>query len=196
MQCLLLRRIRRIVIGDDNPMRRYVDRLESIVAASLVIAFVVVAPLLTVVSVRAVASATQREQNAESTWRQVRATLTQSASAGLIGLDGQWDASWVTARWTAPDGAAFSGLLPVELNAKAGQRVMVWVTHTGDLTHAPLTSAEVIDREAVVAVSVPAGLALLFWTASRVVRALANRRRMISWTKAWEAVGPRWSSLR
>jgi hypothetical protein len=196
MQCLLWQRIRRIVIGDDNPLRRHVDRLESMVAASLVIAFVVVAPLLTIVGVQAIGTAAGREQSAESTWRQVPATLTQSASAGLIGLDGQWDASWVTARWTAPDGAPVGGLLPIELNAKAGQRVMVWVTHTGGLTHAPLTSAEVIDREAIVALSVPAGLALLFWTTSRVVRAVANRRRMISWAKAWEAVGPRWSSLR
>jgi len=188
--------MRRIVVGDDNPLRRYVDRLESAVATGLVVAFLVAAPLLAVVSVQAIGSAAGREQNAERAWREVQVTLTQSGAAGLVGLDGEWDASWVTAKWMAPDGAHVTGRLAVELNARAGQRFTVWVTHTGALTHAPLTTAEVIDREAIAAVCVPAGLALLLWMASWVVRALANHRRMVSWTRAWDAVGPRWSSFR
>jgi hypothetical protein len=102
----------------------------------------------------------------------------------------------VAAKWTAPDHARITGMLPVELNARDGQHVMVWVTHTGQLTHARLTDAEVIDREAIAAVSVPAALALLTLMAAWVVRMVANRRRMISWAKAWEAIGPRWSSFR
>lgn len=188
--------MRRIVVGDDNPLRRYVDRLESAVATSLVVAFLVAAPLLAIVSVQAVGAAAAREQKAEQTWRERQATLTQSGAAGLVGVGGEWDASWVTAKWTAPDGAHRTGILAVELNARAGQHVTVWVTHTGALTHAPLTTAEVADREAITAVCVPAGLALLLWIASWVVRALANHRRMVSWAKAWDAVGPRWSSFR
>ena len=41
-----LQRLRRIIAGDDNPLRRYVDKLESAVVVSLVIAFLVAAPLL------------------------------------------------------------------------------------------------------------------------------------------------------
>jgi hypothetical protein len=191
-----LQRLRRILIGDDNPLRRYVDRLESAVVVGLVVAFLVAGPLLAVVGVRVVGSAAGREQRAERAWRQVPAVLTQNGAAGLIGLDGEWDASWVMTRWTAPDGAHVTGLLPVQLNAKAGQRVLVWVTHTGRLTHEPLTSAEVVDREAIAAASVPAGLALLLWITALVVKAVANRRRMTSWAKSWETIGPRWSSLR
>ena len=192
----LWQRLRRIVVGDDNPLRRYVDRLESAVAATLVIAFLVTAPVLAFISVRVVGAAATREQNAERTWRQVPAVVTQSAAAGLIGLDGEWDASWVTAQWTAPDGAHVAGMLPVELNARVGQRVTVWVTHTGQLTHARLTGADVVDREAIAAVSVPAGLAILMLMAAWGVRVFADRRRMTSWAKAWESIGPRWSSFR
>jgi hypothetical protein len=54
----------------------------------------------------------------------------------------------------------------------------------------------VVDREITVAIAVSAGLALLLWVAALAVRVLANRRRMAAWTKAWEAIGPRWSSFR
>lgn len=191
-----LQRLHRIVVGDDNPMRRYVDKLESAVAASLVIAFLVAAPLLAIASVRVVGAAGVREQRAESKWQPVAAVLTQSAGAGLVGLDGEWDTSWVTAKWTAPDGAHRSGVIPVQLNAKAGQRLTVWVTSAGELTPPKLTNAAVVDREVTVAIAVPAGLALLLWMTACAVRVLANRRRMAAWTKAWEAVGPHWSSFR
>jgi hypothetical protein len=189
-------RLHRIVVGDDNPLRRYVDKLESAVALSLVIAFLIAAPLLAFVSVRAVAAAGMREQHAESQWQPVSAVLTQSAGAGLIGLDGEWDTSWVTAKWTAPDGAHRSGIIPVQLNAKAGQPLTVWVTSAGQLTSPKLTNAAVVDREITVAIAVSAGLALLLWMAALAVRVVANRRRMAAWTKAWEAIGPRWSSFR
>jgi hypothetical protein len=196
MKLQLCQRMRRMVVGDDNPLRRYVDRLECALTVSFVIAFLVAAPLLAFVSVRAVAAGAAREQQAEQAWKQVPAVLTQSAAAGIVGLDGEWDTSWVTAEWTAPHGGRVTGMLPVELNARAGQHLMVWVSPTGDLTHPRLTSAEVVDREAIAAISAPAGLALLLWMAACVVRVLANRRRMAGWTKAWEAVGPRWSSFR
>jgi hypothetical protein len=189
-------RLGRIIAGDDNPLRRYVDKLESAVVASLVIAFLVAAPLLAVATVRVVGAAGAREQRAESGWRQVPAVLTQSAAAGLVGLDGEWDTSWVTARWTAPSGGHRKGLVPVALNARAGQQLTVWVTPAGQLTHARLTAAAVVERQVSAAIAVPVALAVLLSVTAGAVRVLANRRRMASWTKAWEAVGPRWSSLR
>jgi len=191
-----LQRLRRIVVGDDNPMRRYVDKLESAVMASLVIAFLVAAPLLAITTVRAVDAMSVREQRAESQWKPATAVLSQSAAAGLVGVDGDWDASWVMAKWTAPDGARQRGMVPVALNAKAGQRVEVWVTPAGQLTHQPLTGADVVDRDVFAAIAVPAALALLLAMTAWGVRVLANRRRMADWAKAWEAIGPRWSSYR
>jgi hypothetical protein len=189
-------RLGRIIAGDDNPLRRYVDKLESAVVASLVIAFLVAAPLLAIATVRVVGASSAREQRAESSWRQVPAVLTQSAAAGLVGLGGEWDTSWVTARWTAPDGGHRSGLIPVALNARAGQPLMVWVTPAGQLTHAQLTATAVVERQVSAAIAVPVALAVLLSVTAGAVRVLANRRRMAGWTKAWEAIGPRWSSLR
>jgi hypothetical protein len=189
-------RLRRIVVGDDNPLRRHVDKLESAVVVSMVVAFLVAAPLLAIFAVRIVAAAGAREVRAETSWKHVSAVLTQDAGTGLIGLDGEWDTSWVTARWTARDGTRHSGLIPVELNARAGQRVTLYAAPAGQLTPPPMTSRAVAEHEVVAAIAVPAGLALLLSITVWAARVLANRRRMAGWTKAWAAIGPRWSSLR
>jgi hypothetical protein len=179
-----------------NPLQRHVDRIESAVVAGLVVAFLVAAPLLCVVAVRVAGAAAVREGQAESGWRPETAVLRQSAAAGQVGVDGDFGTSWVSARWVAPDGARRYGLVAVGLNAKAGQRMTVWVTPAGQLAHPPLGRAEVLAWETTGAVLAPIGLAALLVVAGGVVRVVANRRRMAGWTRAWAATGPRWSSLR
>ena len=189
-------RLHRIAVGDDNPLRRHVDKLESAVVVCLVIGFLVAAPLLAIYAVSQVRAAGARQMQSEASWTQVPAVLTQAAREGLVGLDGEWDTSWVTAKWTAPDGARRNGLVAVELNARAGQHVMEWVTQTGQLSPPKLTAVGLADQEAMAAIAVSVGLAMLLSITGCVVRVVANRRRMAGWTKAWEAIGPRWSSLR
>lgn len=189
-------RVGRIIAGDQNPLRRHVDRIESAITVGLAVAFLIAAPLLSIFAVRAVGTAGVREQQVQSGWTQVQAVLSENAGAGLMGLDGEWDTSWVTAHWTMPTGAPQIGYVAVALNAKAGQRMTVWVTPAGQLTHPPLTRAEVGQREVLTALAAPAGLAVLLLVAAGAVRVLANGRRMAGWTRAWDATGPRWSSLR
>jgi hypothetical protein len=191
----LWQRLVRIVVGNDNPLRRRVDRIQSAVVAGLVVAFLVAAPLLSIVAVHVTGAAAVREQQAEANWLSRTAVLQESAAAGLVADDGAFD-SWVTASWKMPGGAERSGLVAVDLNARKGQRVTVWVTPAGQLTHPKLTRAQVLEWEATAAIVTPIGLAVLLVVAGGVVRVAANRRRMAGWTQAWAAVGPRWSSLR
>ena len=191
----LWQRLLRIATGNDNPLRRRVDRIQSAVVVCLVIVFVVAAPLLSIVAVRVTGAAAAAEQHAESGWRPVTAVLQESAGAGLVANDGSFD-SWVTASWKMPGGAKRSGLVAVDLNARKGQRMTVWVTPAGQLTHPKLTMAEVLEREASAAMVTPIGLAVLLVVAGAVVRIVANRRRMAGWARAWAAAGPHWSSLR
>jgi hypothetical protein len=181
---------------EHSPLQRHIDRIESAIVTGLVVAFLVAAPLLCIVAVQVAGAAAVRERQAESAWQPVPAVLDQSAAAGQIGVDGNFDTSWVSARWIAPDGARRHGLVAVALNAKAGQRMTVWVTPAGQLRHPPLTRAQILEWEATGAMLAPIGLAALLAVAGGIVRVLANRRRIAGWTKAWAATGPRWSSLR
>jgi hypothetical protein len=189
-------RVGRIIAGDENPLRRHVDRIESAITVGLVVAFLIAAPLLSFFAVRAVGAAGARERQVQRGWTRVQAVLNESAEAGLIGLDGEWDTSWVTAHWTMPTGVQQTGYIAVALNARADQRMTVWVTPAGQLTHPPLTRAEVGQREVMAAIATPAGVAVLLLVAAGAVRVLANRRRVAGWTREWDATGPRWSSLR
>jgi hypothetical protein len=162
----------------------------------LVVLCLVVAPLLCVFTGRLADAAGLREQRAEQAWRPVPAVLEQSAAQGLVGQDAAWGAAWVQARWRAPDGHQRSGPIAVGLTAKAQQQVTIWVTESGQVTHPPLSHGEVLDGIANAAMATAAGVAALFAIIAALIRVAMNRRRMAEWTRAWDVVGPRWTSLR
>jgi hypothetical protein len=191
----LVRRLGRMLIGDDNPLRRRVDKLESAVITSLVIVFLIAGPLLAIFAAGAVSAAGTREINAKKQ-QAVTAILKESAAQGTIGLDGAWGTAWVKAQWTMPGGVKKTGLIAVALNAQAGQQVTVYVTPAGQLTHEPLTRPDVAERSVMAAIACLVALAVVLTIAAGVARALAARRRMACWAREWEATGPRWSSLR
>ncbi len=192
----LWRRLARTITGIGNPLRRHVDRVERAIMTGLVVAFLVAAPLLSIGAVQATGAAAAQQRRSEAGWHRVTAVLAQSAAAGQIAQDGTAEASWVTAHWTAPDGARRTGLVAVSLRARRGQRTTIWVTPSGQLMHPPLTRAQVFQWEVMGGVTAPIGLAVLLTVAGGVVRVLANRRRMAGWTRDWAVTGPRWSSLR
>ncbi len=162
----------------------------------LVVLFLVAAPLLSIMTGRIADAAALSEQRSERTWHPVQAVLEQSASAGLNSQDGGWDAAWVNARWDIPGGKSRTGVIAVGLNARAGQRVTIWVTGSGQVTHPRLSHDDVLDGIANAVLATVAGLAVLLALAAVGARAAVNRRRMAAWERDWDVIGPRWTSLR
>jgi hypothetical protein len=192
-----LQRVAQMLAGrEHNPLLRQVDRIEAAIMIGLVVAFLAAAPLVSIYAGRLADAQGLREQRAEQSWRQEQASLQQSASAGLIGLDGAWDTSWVKATWAVPAGGNRTGRIAMPLNARKGQVVSVWVTRRGELAHPPLTSADLRDRIAFAVLIAIAGVTALELLIAVAVRAGLSRRRMASWENAWRAVGPKWSQLR
>jgi hypothetical protein len=192
-----LQRVARMIAGrEHNPLLRQVDRIEAAIMAGLVVAFFAAAPLVSIYAGRLAYAQGVREQRAEQSWRKVPATLQQGASAGLIGLDGAWDTSWVRATWKTASGHMRTGQIAMPLNAHKGDVVQVWVTPTGELRHQPLTSADLRDRIALAVLVAIAGVGALELLIAVAVRGAMRRRRLASWENAWRAVGPKWSQLR
>ncbi len=163
---------------------------------AIVVLFLLAAPLVSLLTGRIADAAGVREQHAEQAWHPVQAILEQSASAGLTSENGAWGAAWVDARWDAPGHTPHTGIIAVSLNAKAGQRVSIWVTGSGQITHPPLSHADVLDGIANAVLATVAGLAVLLGITVAFVRAGATRRRMAAWERDWEVIGPRWTSRR
>jgi hypothetical protein len=188
------RRVAWMLGGDHNPLRRPVDKIEAAIMTGLFVAFLVAAPLLCIFAGRVVDASFLQEQRAERNWHQVPATLLQSASAGQVDLEA-WDISWVKAQWKGPGDKKETGFVATDLNAKAGQQVWVTITQSGQLTHSKLTRADLRDEIADASLMITVALAAVLGLAALAVRAIAERRRMAGWTRAWDGVGPRWSQL-
>jgi hypothetical protein len=176
---------------DGGPLRRVVDRTESVAMAALVVAFVVAGPLLAVFVGRAADAAALRVQRAQqASETQVRAVLLQSAAQAV---DGYLDAAFPRARWTAPDGRSRTGTVGTGLDARAGQPVWIWVNRAGAQEPGPLSGADVRDQVMFSILVAVTALSVLLGAGAVAVRVLADRRRMTGWQRDWEASGPLWS---
>ena len=162
----------------------------------LVVLFMIAAPLLSILTGHLADAAGLREQRAEQAWHPVQAVLEQSAGAAMMGQDVAWGAAWVDARWPLPDGGHRAGVVAVGLTARAGQRVTIWVTGSGELTHPPLSRGEVLDGIANAVIATIAAVGALLALVAAGARMAINRRRMASWAREWEVTGPQWTSLR
>jgi hypothetical protein len=181
--------------SDCNPLRRGIDRAEAITMMALVAVFILGGPLAAVAAGRMADSAGISRQQAEQGWYHEPATLLESAGE-QAGSSVEWSVAWVRASWTLRDGQPRTGLVATELNARAGQQVEVWLTASGQLTHPPLSVADVRDQVTFVVLSVTMGLALVLAMTAGVLQLLFNRRRIAGWQRAWDAIGPLWSQRR
>jgi hypothetical protein len=178
---------------DRNPLRRRTDRVEAGMVAGLILVFLITAPVLVAVAGHWIDTAGIRQQRAEASWRQVPATVQHSAPAQRDDSLGMAETVWKPARWTAPDGQPRSGRIPVSPAAAAGNRVRVWVNHSGSPTRRPLQRTQLQGRAAIAGVLTATVLGLVLGLAGIAGRFLLSRRRLADWDKAWRAVGPQWT---
>ena len=177
---------------DGNPLRRRTDKIAAWAAALLVAVFLIGAPLLSVAAAGWAGRAGAADQRAERSWRQVPAVLLQAppAPAAVGGIFGH---SRVRARWTAPDGRARTGQIPVSTGMAAGRTVPLWVDAAGSPAGPPLNRRTVVADEATAAVVATAALGLVLLCLAWAGRWLLDRRRLADWEVAWASVGPQWT---
>jgi hypothetical protein len=175
---------------DGNPLRRRIDKIAACLAALLMAAFLIGAPLA-MAAARWVGHAAAAGQRAARSWRQVPAVLLRGAPPLAVGE--AFGTSSVTARWTAPDGHQREGRIPVSTGLAAGRTVQLWVDTAGSPTGPPPRYGAPVASEALVAVLAPAALGAMLWWLAGVGRWMLDRRRLADWEAAWTAVGPQWT---
>jgi hypothetical protein len=192
----LRKRITRWIGADRNPLRRPIDRFESVVRILLVLAFLVGAPLLGPATHRLADVAGVAQVRREVSWRQVEAVLQRPSPRQFYGY-GSLATFWVSGRWRAPSGANRHGLVPAKSGDPAGSKVRVWVDWAGRVTNRhPMTIGMVRTRSVLLGLGSVVGLALALLLLAGLTRLLLNRRRMLYWGIEWACFGPRWSTRR
>jgi hypothetical protein len=185
-------RAARFLGWDGNPLRRSVDRAESLAMTVLIGVLVIAGPVLTISVGRAADAAALRQQRAERAWYPATATLLQSADDSMTNSS-DWDIAWVPAQWTLRNGKVATGQVATTLDARAGQQVPVWLTKGGRLTHPPLAETDIRDQVMFAILVTLTGWAVALAIGVAAVRMLSNRRRMTGWQREWDVSGPLWS---
>ncbi|GAA4039182.1 Rv1733c family protein [Nonomuraea soli] len=183
-----MRRLIRLYLKRDNPLRRPSDRLEAM-GVWMVVALIV----LSLWPATWVAGLVAGQERADRGLRhQAEATLLQDAATLDLSF-GEFtqQASDAEARWLSPSGEERGGRIPVLPTAVAGTTTTVWIDAGGELTAAPLDEPAVrlkaIHAGTFVVASVAATLCLVFLG----FRWALNRRRYADWDAAWEQADTR-----
>lgn len=188
-----LARIARRLGLDHNPLRRRSDKAQTFVMAVLLAVFVAGSPISVIAASHLAQAATLRAQQTQQGWRRVPAVLLQASpkNAGFMYQSAPF--AWVQAKWTAPNGTVHVGEVPAASGTKAGATVRVWVDSAGNVTTAPLTSTQMVDRVIAAVVFAPIVLGIVLLGVAAIVRRAFARRRLIRWEAAWEAIEPQWT---
>jgi hypothetical protein len=174
---------------DRNPLRRPIDRAESLVMAGLAIAFLAAAPLAAAVAAHAVyGPGVHTVQVQKADWHRVPAVL---LSSNVVPGDGYQPS--VVAMWTAPNGAVRTGMVPAPPVVRVGAKVMVWVNAAGWQTGQPMRLSQVREQMVLAALFAPLVLGFVLLCAGQLAHYLLQRRRLASWDVEWQAVEPLWS---
>lgn len=171
-----------------NPMARRTDRVESVIALTLLILLGLSFPLASwaAESVYHTVSAHARTQSASG--RYTDATLLENVPAGGIG-----SVPWVKARWTAPDGTRRVELVPATTGTSAGSTQRIWIDRRGHRTQAPPDGATVTAEAVGTGVLVVLGAAFVLDVTRRAARRTLDRSRLVGWDAEWRDIGPRWT---
>ena len=191
---------RRVLNGlrpDHNPLRRPVDRLESMLTVGLIVLFLVATPLLAFgVGHWAWQNAAATARTEQAAWHQVSAVVLQGVPAPKNDPYGAIYLAQIPVRWTGQDGAAHTGKVAAESGVRTGARVTVWTGADGQLTGPPLGRSQLEHQAAFAGLMAVLGFSLLLGVTALVTRQLLQRRRIAAWDAEWRATGPLWSNYR
>ena len=177
---------------DGNPLRRRTDKVAACLAAMLVMAFLIVAPMISIAAVHWVGRTWAGGQSVTQSWGQVPAVPEQAAQGRSFsrGILGDFR---VQARWTAPDGPRRAAAIPVSAGMAAGHTVPPWLDAAGRPVGRPRSHRAVLARQAAAAVVATAALGIVLLCLTWAGRWVIDRRRLANWEAAWAAVGPQWT---
>ncbi len=175
-------------------MRRSTDRIQAIVRAGLVAAFLIGAPIATTLVSREIYLSGLQSAHAQAAgWHRVSALILRVTPTATAWRRPIQEPALFSLRWTAPDGSSRTGEIMGARGPAAGSIMAVWTDEKGRLAHPPLTRTQVADHATGAAVATPVALALLLAALSRIVSLFLDRRRLARWEMDWSAVEPQWT---
>ena len=175
-----------------NELRRSSDRVEGVVVAVLMVAFVVA-----VVVAGLLAAHVYRSE--QSTAASLRPTVAVLSWPGAVTETPILHQATAMATWQLSDGAARSGLLTTDVvpgiyGQRAGATVQLWLGRSGVPAPPPQGAAGMAVGATMAGLAVVVAAATVLTFCYRLCQRGLDRRRLANWSSAWAVTGPRWTS--
>jgi hypothetical protein len=175
-----------------NELRRSSDRVEGVIVAVLMGAFVaavVVAALL----------ADHVYQAEQATAASLRQTVAVLSWPGAVTETPVLHEATAMATWQVSDGTARSGLLTTDVvpgiyGQPAGAAVQLWLGRSGDPAPPPQGAAGMAVGATMAGLAIVVGAATVLTFCYRLCQRGLDRRRIANWSSDWAVTGPQWTS--
>jgi hypothetical protein len=181
--------LRRLGFGR-NPLRRRVDRVESVLLLSALLAALLAVPgaavLGTTVRDRAESAAAQQR----IVLHRVDARTLQDTVERVPSSPGEVT-SRVRIAWLDPAGSPQEGWADVLIGTRAGTTVTIWLDRTGTITRAPREPADSTALGTAVGVGVLMTAWPTLWGLFTLARRHLDRRRAEAWALEWDMLEER-----
>jgi hypothetical protein len=174
---------------DGNLLRRPVDRAHVRALVTLGLLFLVLAPLVAVVTARLAGSAGLRAERLQTRTREhVSAVVLDASPTGMLDQT-------VRIGWHDASGATRTAVVPSTGGEAAGAHRSVWIDRAGRLTTHPRKHSQTVADSVMAALTAVTLLGLLHSAARTLIDRRLERRRLELWEREWAAVAPRWTGL-
>ena len=182
-------------VGTDRIPRRVTDRVESAASWILGVLGLVLVAVAVLTGMQLHGNGLEQARADAVNRVSVEATLLEPVD-GAIGVDAAASTTQVTApaSWTAPDGSARTGTVPVLGSQPAGSTVPVWVDRSSGAIAPPPVDALQAGVTGVVGGLLVLLVGVLVLLGLRaVVRARCAARNHAAWAREWARYEPLWS---
>lgn len=185
--------LRRRLGLEPNTLRRPADHVESSIMVTLLLVFLIGAPVLGIAAGRTSYEKSLRAERTQAAGQMVTARLTADAPAPAPAADDATPATVsAAAQWTHA-GVVHAGMVRARPGAKANTKVPIRVDGMGRPVTGRRTHVETVGHALVMGGSSAVGMAFVCWLAAVLVRRVFIRRHLAAWDADWSVAEPKWS---
>jgi hypothetical protein len=177
-------------------MRRGSDRLQAVIRAGLLAAFLAGAPSAAFYAGHGAYASGLRTAQAQAACHRVPAAIVGVTPVATGRARAGPPRVLLSVRWAAPGRSWRTGEITRAENAVTGTATAVCIGPDGGLADPPLTRDQITGRAVLTAIAAVGAVALLLAAAGRVVSFVLDRRRLACWEADWSATEPRWTRRR
>lgn len=167
-----------------SPLRRTCDRVEEVGRNICLVVALLGIPLAIAIAIGSHAGAAEEAQQIAMSAHSGEAITLEDAGESVAAppIAG----TYVTAKWTAPNGTTHKGTLEVPAGTAEGERIPIWLTDRGELTDPPPARSQLFIDALFVALTVMFLVAGAAYVTFRLLRFGLDRWRLHEWERAWE----------